>query len=96
MFFRLVVSFLYYVLILAAGDLDENVYVSEALSGLIDFPSHMLYPWILNRKWYVIYCFIYPYVVLLWMGCKRETLPMLNSRALLVIYSMTNEFVLSK
>jgi len=52
--FRFVVSFVYYALILGVGNLDSNVYISEILSGLVDVPAHLIYPWLLSRTWYVL------------------------------------------
>lgn len=44
---------MFYALTLAAGDINENLYISEALQGLIEYPV-LIFCWnILNRKWYV-------------------------------------------
>uniref|UniRef100_H2YQZ9 Major facilitator superfamily (MFS) profile domain-containing protein n=1 Tax=Ciona savignyi TaxID=51511 RepID=H2YQZ9_CIOSA len=46
-----VCSFVYYGLTLAAGDIGDNPYVSEVLSGLVELPTLLLTGYILDRKW---------------------------------------------
>lgn len=50
-FFRFVCSFSYYGLTMAAKDLAESIYVSVALSGLVEIPGNIACAILLNRPW---------------------------------------------
>jgi len=53
MYCRFVASFVVYALILAAGEFSENLYLSEALPTLFEYPT-LIFLWVvLGKPWWV-------------------------------------------
>nr|CAB3266136.1 solute carrier family 22 member 15-like [Phallusia mammillata] len=57
-------SFIYYALALAASDISKNLYLSEGLQGLVEFPALLFCLLTINRMWcgrkrLLVTCFIF-------------------------------------